>query len=162
MNYEDKDINFLKLTDNQFEEACFELLLRLGYKGLIWRTGGADSGRDIEGFQAVNNPLVGTYDEKWFFECKRYESGVPVEQLNSKIAWADAEKPKHLVFLVSSHLSNNSRAWLEKISQDKYYLVHLIEGFIPGISSVRSFAPRRFGNRLDDHGADIFCLADRN
>ncbi len=128
MIYNEEDINFLKLTDVQFEEVCFELLLRLSYKRLVWRLGGADSGRDIEGQLATNNPLVGTYDEKWFFECKRYEAGVPAEQLNSKIAWADAEQPKHLVFFISSYLSNNARTWLEKASVHKSYAIHVIEG----------------------------------
>ena len=128
MLYDEDDIDFLKLSDSDFEEVCFDLLLRLGYKSLVWRLGGADNGRDIEGQFAVSNSLTGTYDEKWFFECKRYEAGIPPEQMNSKFAWADAEKPKHLVFLVSSYLTNNARTWLEKISADKAYKVHLVEG----------------------------------
>jgi hypothetical protein len=58
----------------------------MDYQGLVWRQGGADSGRDIEGRRTVNNPLIGSYNEKWFFECKRFENGVPPEKLNSKIA----------------------------------------------------------------------------
>jgi Restriction endonuclease len=128
MIYSEEDIDLLKLNDAQFEEVCFELLTRLGFKELVWRRGGADDGRDIEGQFAVTSPLFGTYDERWFFECKRYEEGVPAEELNSKIAWADAEKPKHLAFFVSSHLTNSARNWLEKISRDKFYSIHLIEG----------------------------------
>jgi len=37
MIYNEEDINFSKLTDVQFEEVCFELLMRLGYKGLVRR-----------------------------------------------------------------------------------------------------------------------------
>jgi len=128
MIFKEQDIDFLKLSDRQFEELCFDLLLRLGFKGLVWRQGGADSGRDIEGRLAVNNSLVGPYEEKWFFECKRYEKGVPPVVLNSKIAWADAEKPKHYVIFASSYLSNDARGWLEKISHDKQYAIHTIEG----------------------------------
>lgn len=128
MIYAEEDINFLNLTDNQFEELCYELLDKMGYKNLVWRQGGADSGRDIEGYLTVENSLVGSRDEKWFFECKRYTAGVPAEQLNSKIAWADAEKPKHLVFLISPYLSNSTRTWLEKISANKPYAVHIVEG----------------------------------
>jgi hypothetical protein len=128
MIFTDEDIDFLSITDNQFEEVCFELLIEMGYQKLIWRLGGADNGRDIEGFYQNKNPLVEVVEEKWFFECKRYEAGVPPEQLNSKIAWADAEKPKHVVFFISSYLSNNARTWLEKISRDKPYFIHVIEG----------------------------------
>lgn len=128
MIFTDEDIDFLSITDNQFEEACFELLIEMGYQELIWRQGGADNGRDIEGFYQNKNPLVEIVNEKWFFECKRYEGGVPPEQLYSKIAWADAEKPQHVVFFISSYLSNNARTWLEKISRDKSYFIHVIEG----------------------------------
>ncbi len=128
MIFDQDDIDFLKLSDREFEEACFEFLLSLDYQGLIWRRGGPDSGRDIEGRRTVDSALVGSYDEKWFFECKRYEKGVPPEELNSKIAWADAEKPNHFVILTSSYLTNGARIWLDKVAQQKPYSVHVVEG----------------------------------
>jgi len=128
MIYSEHDIDFLALSSKRFEELCFDLLLRLGFKGLTWRQGGADSGRDIEGRFALTNPLIESYDERWFFECKRYSDGVPVTEFNSKIAWADAERPKHLVIIVSSYVSNSTREWLEKTTLQKAYVIHLIEG----------------------------------
>ncbi len=122
------DINFNTLSPAQFEELCFDLLVELGFSRLTWRQGGADSGRDIQGTRQVSTGLLAAFDETWFFECKRYESGVPPEALNSKIAWADAERPKHFVFLVSSYISNNAREWLEKLQRDKFYRIHLVEG----------------------------------
>lgn len=122
------DIDFKRLSPTQFEELCFDLLMELGFRKLIWRQGGADSGRDIQGTREVASGLVEPFEETWFFECKRYESGVPPEALHSKIAWADAERPKHLVFLISSYVTNNARSWLDAIARDKYYRVHLIEG----------------------------------
>ena len=127
MIYSEQAIDFLSLSDKRFEELCFDLLLRLGFKGLTWRQGGADNGRDIEGRFALANPLIDSYDEKWFFECKRYNGGVPVAEITSKIAWADAEKPDHLAIIVSSYVSNNTREWLDKISSQKAYAIHLIE-----------------------------------
>lgn len=122
------DINFNQLSPTQFEELCFELLMELGFRKLIWRQGGADNGRDIQGTREVTSGILKPFEETWFFECKRYEGGVPPEALNSKIAWADAERPKHLVFFISSYISNNARTWLDTISRDKFYKVHLIEG----------------------------------
>lgn len=122
------EINFNQLSPTQFEELCFDLLMDLGFRKLIWRQGGADSGRDIQGTREVTSGLIEPFEETWFFECKRYEGGVPPEALNSKIAWADAERPKHLVFFISSYISNNARTWLNVISRDKFYKVHLIEG----------------------------------
>lgn len=121
------EINF-NLSPSKFEELCFDLLMELGFRKLIWRKGGADSGRDIQGTREVSSGLVEPFEETWFFECKRYEDGVPPEALHSKIAWADAERPKHLVFFISSHVTNNARTWLEAITRDKFYRVHLVEG----------------------------------
>ncbi|MGH1472740.1 MAG: restriction endonuclease [Cellvibrionaceae bacterium] len=121
-------MDLLKLSDNEFEELCFELVLSLSFEKVRWRKGGADNGRDIQAELSSNTTLVDRYYESWFFECKRYSKGVPPEQLNSKIAWADAEKPKHLVIFVSSYLTNNARTWLEKIETDKFYKIHVIEG----------------------------------
>jgi Restriction endonuclease len=123
-----EDIDFSKLNAKQFEELCFDLLFELGFKNLVWRQGGADNGRDIQGRLPVPNPLVDPFDEHWFFECKHYEAGVPPVELNSKIAWADAEKPKHFVFFVSSYITTPARTWLDAIRRDKFYRIHLIEG----------------------------------
>ena len=122
------DIDFNKLSPTEFEELCFDLLMELGFKRLVWRQGGADSGRDIQGVREEDPRLVDPYEETWFFECKRYENGVGPEPLNSKIAWADTERPKHLLFFVSSYITNNARTWLQAIARDKPYRVHLVEG----------------------------------
>lgn len=128
MNTLEEYIDFNELSYDKFEELCFELLLKHGYSNLIWRLGGADNGRDIEGQININNSLIGQYSEYYFFECKKYEKGVSPEKLNSKIAWADAEKPNHLVFFISSYISNNCRVWLCKIEKTKSYKIHIIEG----------------------------------
>ncbi|MEE4576706.1 restriction endonuclease [Paenibacillus polymyxa] len=130
MLFKEEDIQFERITPRKFEELCFDILLRMGYQSLIWRQGGADQGRDIEGKFIVNNQLVGTIEERWFFECKHYTNGVPVEQISTKIAWADAEGPNHFVLFTSSYLSNSSRQWLEKMQKGRPYKIHIIEGKI--------------------------------
>lgn len=128
MIFEEDDIKFEKLNDNQFEELCFDILQKLGFYSHVWRQGGADSGRDLEVRHPVHNPLVGFYEERWFVECKLYSKGVPPEQINPKISWADAEMPQHLAIMTGSYLTNNARTWLEKIEPQKAYRIHLIEG----------------------------------
>lgn len=123
-----KKINFDKISSTEFEELCFEIILRHRFSKVIWRQGGADNGRDIEAKLSINNSFIGQYEQKFFFECKKYEKGVPPEKLYSKVAWADAERPQHLVIIVSSYLSNNCRTWIEKIEKQKPYHIHIIEG----------------------------------
>ena len=128
MIFDESDIDFIQLSSTQFEELCFDLLLEVGYQNLTWRQGGADNGRDIEGTLPIDNPILDAYEEKWLIECKCWEKGVPPAELNSKIAWADAERPDHLLFIVSSYLTNPARNWLKEIKIQKPYKIHLIEG----------------------------------
>lgn len=128
MIYTTDHIKFEKLTPNEFERLCFELLLKYGYTELTWRQGGADNGRDIEGLLNFSTQII-EKRTKWFFECKHYtNSGVPPAHLNSKIAWADSEKPSFLVLLISSYITTASRTWLEGIKSQKSYDIIIIEG----------------------------------
>ncbi len=128
MYFIEENINLQNLSSIRFEELCFDLLIKYGFEALLWRKGGADDGRDIEGFKSIENPLIGTYKEQWFFECKKHEKGISPEQLNSKVAWADAKKPRHLLIFVSSYLTNNCRTWLEDLKSTKSYSIHIMEG----------------------------------
>jgi hypothetical protein len=127
MIFNENDIDYKLLDENIFEELCFDLIIKMNYKNVIWKQGSADNGRDIEAMYEVHNPLV-EYSEKWFFECKYYTNGVPPEKLNSKIAWADAEGIDHLVFIVSSHITNNGYVWLDKMREKSSYQIHVIDG----------------------------------
>lgn len=128
MLYTKDDIDFARLTPTEFERLCFEMLLKYGYNQIIWRQGGADNGRDIEGYYEFSNPIE-TIKTKWFFECKHYTSGgVPPEHLNSKIAWADSEQPSFLVLFISSYITTPTRTWLENIKKNKSYKIIVIEG----------------------------------
>jgi len=64
MLFDEDDINFAVLSSDRFEELCFDLLLRYGFQNLVWRRGGSDSGRDIEGSLTTNNSLIGDVSEK--------------------------------------------------------------------------------------------------
>jgi|JI6StandDraft_1071083.scaffolds.fasta_scaffold42964_1 hypothetical protein len=128
MTYSADNINFDIISPTEFERLCFELLLKLGYSEVTWRQGGADNGRDIEATFNFSTPLT-TKKTKWFFECKHYTTGgVPPEHLNSKIAWADAERPDFLVLIMSSYPTTTGREWLEKLKAQKPYTIIVIDG----------------------------------
>lgn len=121
-------LTFENLNDEQFEELCYLLVKYLGFINVEWRKKGADDGRDIQADYAFTNMLDESITEKYFFECKHYKNGISPEILNSKLAWADAENPDHLVIFVSSHLTTPCRRFLEKIKTRKSYKIHTIEG----------------------------------
>jgi hypothetical protein len=81
MIFNEDDIRFTELNGEHFEELCFDLLHRIGFHSLKWRQGGADQGRDVEAIFSVTNPLVPSYTETWFIECKNLAKGVPVRDL---------------------------------------------------------------------------------
>ncbi len=127
MIYSPADVTLDTITPNEFENLCYDLLLKYNFSDLIWRQGGADDGRDIEARYTSQNPIANA-EEKWYFECKRYTNGVPPAELNSKIAWADAGNPHFLVFFVSSYITNSARDWLTSIQASKNYRIIVIEG----------------------------------
>lgn len=127
MQFEEQDVQFEQLSGITFEELCVDLLIKLGFHAIVWRQGGGDSGRDIEASYTTNNPLTGSYEERWFFECKNHKSGINVEDLATKVAWAQAEKPRHLVVFTSSYITNPAREWLHKTATINSFQVHLIE-----------------------------------
>lgn len=128
MLYEEADIVFTRLDGDGFEELCFDLLVRVGFHGLTWRQGGADSGRDIEARLTVHNPLLGPCVERWFIECKNHAAGVRVSDLDTKIAWARAKRPDHLLIVTSSYLTKDTREWLDGVKTDLRATVHVLEG----------------------------------
>lgn len=127
MKYNKEDIKFEEISPQEFENLCYDLLVKYNFHNLVWRQGGADSGRDIEGCNNFTNPILNK-EIKWFFECKRYTKGISPEELQSKIAWADAEQPQFLTFFITSYLTKDARTWLDKIHTQKSYEIVLIEG----------------------------------
>lgn len=130
MLYVERDIDFTIIKDGKmFEELCFDLLIRLGFKRLKWCQGGSDNGRDMEGYLGNSNALIGSYDEKWFFECKHHSKGINPEAIFSKIAWADSGRPKHFALFTSTYITTPTETWFEGIkSQGKFYKMSIIEG----------------------------------
>lgn len=84
MKYKIEDINFDEISPREFENLCYDLIVQYNFSNLIWREGGADSGRDIEAFFTFTNS-ISDFKTKWFFECKRYAKGVPLMNLLQKL-----------------------------------------------------------------------------
>ena len=51
--------------------------------------------------------------ETWFVDCKHYKRAVPPSELQNALAWAQAERPDVLLFIVSGFLSNPAKNYLE-------------------------------------------------
>jgi hypothetical protein len=111
------------LSDVQFEEYCYDLLVALGYRNVHWRKGTgkssspSDRGRDIE-CQYPREDADGTTSfETWFVDCKHYIEGVGPDKLQNAIGWATAKRPHTLLFIASNFLSNGAKDFLAEYEQ---------------------------------------------
>jgi hypothetical protein len=101
----------IELNPTKFEELCYDLINAMNeYKNIIWRRGGADSGRDLEATLIRKNPDgITESSEKWFFECKKYSVGLNVSDISSKVHWAINQRADYLAFMSNSYLTNQCR-----------------------------------------------------
>jgi Restriction endonuclease len=112
------------LTDVEFEEFCFDLLIELGFTNVRWRKGTglstspSDRGRDIE-CQREQTDVDGHKEfEKWFVECKHSIRGVPPDRIQGALAWAAAQRPDKLLIIASNFLSNPTHDFIESYEQN--------------------------------------------
>lgn len=111
------DLN--NLSDGDFEELTYDLLVALGLVNVNWRRGSgcggatADQGRDIVAQESRKSVDGSVQLETWFVQCKHYIKGVPPEKLQNALAWASAERPDFLLFVVSNFLSNPAKNFLD-------------------------------------------------
>lgn len=111
--YEQWNKKLLSLTPEQFEELCLLYIKSTGlWANPRWRKGGSDKGRDIEAEKVTKPDGVNTVIEKWFFQCKRYESGIGQQDIASAVEWADAERADYLVIASNSNLTNQCQDFL--------------------------------------------------
>jgi hypothetical protein len=98
---------FSDLTPTEFENFAFDMLSAAGVRNLTWRTPGADGGRDIEGTVYVTDFSGSSYEQVWYFECKRYSSSLDWPLVYGKIAYADAHNADYLLIITNSSPSPN-------------------------------------------------------
>jgi len=127
MIFTDNDIKFEKLHWKQFEELCFDLLLKYQFHDLNWRQGGSDKGRDIEAMFTITNSLTGPYPEKWFIECKHYSKGIPVSEISEKVDWALASRVQHLLLITNKYVSQVTQDYLDERRKVVNFKIHIID-----------------------------------
>ncbi|MCG7521509.1 restriction endonuclease [Ruegeria sp. Ofav3-42] len=67
----------------------FDVVRSLGFQNIVWRTPGADGGRDIEAYLNTSDPTGFKSVQKWHVECKRYEKAINWTTVWEKISHAD-------------------------------------------------------------------------
>ena len=93
------------MTPTEFENLVFDCARAVGLKNLIWRTPGADGGRDIEG-ESFTTDLSGfDIKQRWYVECKLYQKSISWPTLWEKIAYADVQGADVLLLVTNNNPS---------------------------------------------------------
>jgi hypothetical protein len=128
MVYKEDDIRYERLNWKQFEELCFDLLLKYQFHDLNWRQGGSDKGRDIEAIYTATNALLGAYQEKWFVECKHYSKGIPVSEISEKLDWAEASDVQHFLLVTNKYVSRAAQEYIADRKKKLSYKITILDG----------------------------------
>ncbi len=112
--FEEWNTKLLSLTPEEFEDLCYELIEAEGFINLEWIKGGKDRGRDIIAERIERKPGFTIVTEKWFFQCKRYRSGIPVDKISSAIDWAIADKASYYIVISNSYLTSECKEYVKK------------------------------------------------
>lgn len=90
------------LLPTEFENLIYDLMVAKGMVNVVWRTPGADGGRDIEA-ESVQRDASGTQSfAKWYVECKKYTGSVDWPTIHPKLAYADAARAEYLLLCTTS------------------------------------------------------------
>lgn len=93
------------LSPTQFENLTLDLVRAVGFRNVVWRTPGADGGRDIQAEENFSDLTGADTKQKWYVECKRYSSSVDWPTLWKKIAYADSHGADFLLLATNSQPS---------------------------------------------------------
>lgn len=96
------------LTPQGFENFTFDLLVEKGMQNVSWRTPGADGGRDIEGDFFRADISGSSYLERWYIECKRYNSSVDWPTIFGKLSYAESNGADFLLMCTTSCFTPNA------------------------------------------------------
>jgi hypothetical protein len=94
-----------KIEPATFEQLTFDLMVAVGLRNAVWRSPGADGGRDIEGdflFTDLSNTVS---LQRWYIECKRYADTLDWPSVYNKIAYASNRGASHLFLITTALLS---------------------------------------------------------
>jgi hypothetical protein len=93
------------LTPTAFENLVYDCVRAIGLTNLVWRTPGADGGRDIEGDLVATDVTGFELRQRWYVECKRYSSSIDWPTVWQKIAYADVQNADVLFLVTNSNPS---------------------------------------------------------
>lgn len=122
-------IDWSKLSPEQFEELCVELLELNDFSNIEWYgQGGGDKGRDIVATK-IDEPLPRIKKErKWIIQCKRYaKKRITKAELNDFLVAAKEHDPDVALLMLTGTLTSDVRDWIATVRKDYSFDVFVWE-----------------------------------
>jgi len=108
-----------KLHPVRFENLTLDLLRATGFRNIIWRTPGADGGRDMQAEETVTD-LSGTDTRYiWYVECKHYSNSVDWPTLWKKVSYADSQSADFLLLVTNSQPSPQCETEIRRWNENR-------------------------------------------
>lgn len=117
------------LPPASFENLVYDLIVSSGFSNVVWRTPGADGGRDIEAHYPVVDAVGIQRMEKWYIECKRYSSSINWPLVYEKIAHADALNADYVLLATNSNPSPQCETRIDEWNATKRPFVRVWRGY---------------------------------
>ena len=126
-----------QLTSQEFENFILDILVTIGLRNAIWRTPGRDGGRDIEGVYFVTDLSGYKQQQKWYIECKKYNTTVGWPTIHEKLSYANVYSADFLLIVTTSSVTPQANDAINQwnISHDRpqirvwegYKIVHIVQ-----------------------------------
>lgn len=109
------------ISPTTFENVTYDLLSSMGLVDLVWRTPGADGGRDIEGDIHKLDFSSTHIKERWYVECKRYSNSIDWPTVHEKLSYADNHSADYLLFVTTATFSPKCTDEVAKWNRNKKF-----------------------------------------
>lgn len=109
------------LHETEFENLTYDLVRARGMQNLVWRTPGADGGRDLEGTIDEGDFSGRSVARRWYIECKRYRTSISWPVVWEKISYSDAAHADYLLVVTNSKFSTRCVDEVEKWNAKNRY-----------------------------------------
>jgi Restriction endonuclease len=123
-------LDWQNLSPAEFENLCFDLLLKEGFTNVVYYGGSGDRARDFVGESLVSFPDA-IENIKYLIQCKRIlGQALSVSDISSVKEWMDAsDEYRRTLIMITTNVSPNTRDWISSINKKSKYTMTIWDKF---------------------------------
>lgn len=102
-----------EMNPTTFQRLCLELVIAMGFKNAAVCGGPGDKGKDITGDLIRSEPDgITIKSEHWFFQAKRYGSGIGIKDISTDISQAPGQGADCYAIMSNASLTADAREFI--------------------------------------------------